>query len=316
MASLQETAYIYHGKGGLFMPYTITADISRMIVAGQKEIFTKNLKSYPIEYPNFTTKKSSMKETETYDSVGNLKAAARKIEGDAITYGKVTQGYQTSIKNYTWANGYEITLEATKYDLYGVTNKIEASELARTMRELEETNVIYWIDNIDSANLADGVPLASNSHPLLNSAQLNDTLATAGSIQDPDNHKDMIKMFKSFKNHAGGPMKSYPRKGLTNILNQLDVEEIYQSTNKANEISNTKNVLPKIKWYYSTYANSETFFLMWDPTYEHILFQSFMGTSFDTDQDKIYTKNMYFNAVSIYNTGCLPNIGIVYNAGA
>lgn len=298
------------------MAYMITTDISRMLLAGQKEIFTRNFESYPIEYTWYTTPKSANKETETYDSMGNLKAATRKVEGDAITYGKVTQAYQTSITNYTWANGYEVTVEATKYDLYGVCNSIKAKELARTMRELEETNAVYWLDNAATVNLADGVPLASNSKPLVDSASLNDTLATASTIADPDNHKTVINMFYGFMNHAGGPMKSRPGKAVTHYVNQLTVEEVYRSINKANEFSNTKNVLPSISWGYSTYMASQTAWMVWDTSYEHILFQTFMGTAFDTDTDKIYTKNMYFNAIAMYNLGCLPNIGVVYNPGA
>lgn len=298
------------------MAYTITTDISRMLLAGQKEIFTKNFDAYPIEYPWFTTDKSATKETETYDSMGNLKAAVRKVEGDAITYGKITQAYQTSITNYTWANGFEVTIEATKYDLYGVLKSARAKELARTMRELEEENAIYYVDNALTVNLADGVPLASDSKPLTDSGDTNDTLATASSIADPDNHKTVINMFYNFKNHAGGPMKSRPGKALTHYVNQMTVEEVYRSINKANEFSNTKNVLPMIKWGYSTYISSQTAWMMWDPAFEHILMQWFMKTSFDADTDKVYTKNMYFNAIAMYNTGCLPNIGIVYNAGA
>ena len=298
------------------MAYTITADISRMLLAGQKEIFTRNMEAYPIEYPNFTTRKDSNKQTETYDSMGNLKAATQKVEGDKINYGKVTQAYQTSITNYTWANGYEVSLEATKYDLYGVINSVKAKELARTMRELEETNAVYYIDNAATVNLADGVPLASISHPLVDSASLNNTYATAATIKDPDNHTTMINMFYAFKNHAGGPMKTRPNKGLTHFVNQLTVEEIYGSINKSQEISNTKNVLPKIQFTYSTYMSSQTAWMMWDTSFEHIIMQWFMGTDFDADTDKIYTKNMYFNAISMYGTGCLPNIGVVYNAGA
>lgn len=298
------------------MPYMVTTDISRMLEVGQKEIFNKNFDMYPLEYPNFTTDKSSNKRTETYDSMGNLKAATQKIEGAPITYGKVTQAYQTSITNLTWANGFEVTLEALKYDLYGQVNSIKAKELARTMRELEEENAIYWVDNAASVNLADGVPLASDSKPLVNSAQTNDTQATAASLADPDNHKTMINMFYKFKNHAGGPMKSRPGKGLTHFVNQLTVEEVYKSLNKPQEMSNTKNVLPKISWTYSTYMSSETAWMMWDPNFEHILMQWFMRNSFDMDVDKIYTKNHYFNACAMYQSGCLPNIGIVYNAGA
>lgn len=298
------------------MAYAITADISRMLVAGQKQVFTKNFESFPLEYPTFTTPKSAEKLTESYDSMGNLKAAEEKQEGSDIKYGKITQAYQTLITNKTWANGFEVTLEAIKYDLYKVLKGAAAKELARTMRELEETNAIYWIDNIDSVNLADGVPCASNSKPLIDSALLNDTLATGGSIADPDVHKATINMFYDFKNHAGGPMKSKATNGLTHYHNQMTVEEVYSSINKAGEMSNTKNRLPMLKWSYSTYMSSQDAFLMWDNRFEHILMQTYMGAEFANDTDGIYTKNQYYNAVAMYQTGCLPNIGIVYNAGA
>jgi phage major head subunit gpT-like protein len=72
-----------------------------MIVAGQKEIFTKNFDSFPIEYPSFTTPKKATKKSETYDSMGNLPAASEKVEGGNISYGKVEQAYQTTITNRT-----------------------------------------------------------------------------------------------------------------------------------------------------------------------------------------------------------------------
>jgi hypothetical protein len=299
------------------MAYTITSDISRMIVAGQKEIFTKNFDAYPTEYPQFTVDKTATKKVETYDSMGNLTAGGEKVEGDAITYGKIEQAYQTSVTNRTWANGYAHTMESIKYDLYGVINSAKAKELSRTMRELEEQRAIKRVDEALTTNLADGVPLASASHPLVNApGQFNDTLATASSITDPDNHKTMINKFYEFKNHAGGKMKSKPTDGLTHWSNMITIEEIYGSDKKANELSNTKNALPKISWKYSTYISNQNAWMMWDNTYDHILFQWFMKTVFDQDEDKISTKNMYMNAVAIYETAAVPNSGIVYNAGA
>jgi hypothetical protein len=297
------------------MAYTLTADISRMILAGQKEIFTGNYDSYPLEYPEFTTAKTATKKTETYDSMGNLKAAEEKPEGGSITYGSISQAYQTSITNKVIANGFAHTMEAIKYDLYGVVNSAKAKELARTMREYEEARAIYWWDNALTVNLADGQPIGSASHPLVDSALLNNTLATASSIADPDNHRTMINMFYSFKNHAGGPMKTRPTDGLTHYCNQLTVEEVYKSVNKANEMSNTKNVLPQISWHYSTYLTSQTAYAMWDRMFDHIVFQWFEKTVTDQDQDKISTKNFYINSLAIYETGAIPNVGIAYNAG-
>jgi len=298
------------------MAYMITADESRMIVAGQKEIFLKNFDSFPLEYPSIVTEKTSNKKAETYDSVGNLQAAALKPEGDNISYGKVEQAYQTTITNKTYSNGFSHTIEAVKYDLYGVVNSAKAKELARTMRELEEGQAIALYDNAFATNLADGVPLCSNSRPLFNvPLTYNDTLATASSISDPDNHKTMVQMFGDFKNHQNGPMKCRPTDAITHFNNMLTVEEIYASANKANEISNTKNVLPRMAWHYSTYLASKTAWFMRDSAFDHAILQWFMKTAFDQDEDKINTKNMFFNAISMFGTGALPNVGIVGNVG-
>lgn len=296
------------------MSYTMTSDISRMIVAGQKEIFKKNFDPFPVEYPEFTTNKKATKKAETYDSMGNLAAAAEKLEGAAIQYGKVEQAYQTTITNKTWANGFEVTLEATKYDLYGCVNSVKAKELARTMRELEETNAITRFDNAFATNLADGAPLCTNSRPLKNvPGTFNDTLTTG--VLSPDNLKTGLKLFPLFMNHQGGPMKSKCTDGMTHSVNMLDVEEIMGSTLKAYELSNTSNKLPKINWHYSTYLASQTAWFLWDNAYEHVLFQWFMKTVFDSDEDKISTKNLYLNSLAIYQTGTLPNIGIVGSLG-
>jgi hypothetical protein len=296
------------------MAYTMTTDISRMIVAGQKEIFMKNFDQFPIEYTGFTTDKKATKKSETYDSMGNLQAAQEKLEGGSIAYGKVEQAYQTTITNKTISNGYAVTLEATKYDLYSVVNSVKAKELARTMREYEEASAVVHIDNAATTALADGATLATNSRPLFNvPGTFNDTLTTGGLT--PDNLKTAFQMFSQFKNHQGGPMKSVPNRLVTSSYNMLTVEEIFGSTLKAYELSNTSNKLPKIKAVYSTYMSSSTAWFLEDSNFDHILFQWFMKTVFDSDEDKINTKNLYLNAIAIYNTGCLPNIGIVYSAG-
>ena len=301
------------------MATTLTSDISRMLEAGITDVFTTNFESYPLEYPGFTTAKKADKETMKYDSMGNIGAAKIKTESDAIDYKKITQAYQTSIKMKTVTNGISFTIEAQKYDLYKVTAESRAKELARTMREFEEARAIRWIDNATAAAyaLADGQPLATDSRPCINApGTFNDTLAAASSLTDPDNHKAMIKMFADFKNHAGGPMKAYPTNGLTHRYNMSDIEEIYQSDRKANEFSNTKNVLPSIKWTYSTYMSDTNAWAMWDNRFEHILFVEFIKTYTNSYEDVKDTLNFYYNAVAMYETGALPNIGFVYNQGA
>ena len=296
------------------MAFTLTSDISRMIAVGQKEIFLENFNAFPVEYPEFTVDKKAKQKVETYDSMGNLAAGYEKQEGAAITYSKVEQAYQTTVTCKTWANGFSHSFESIHYDKYAVMNSAKAKELARTMRELEEARAVYWVDNaFATAVLTDGVVLCSDSRPLYNvPGTYNDTLTT-GALS-PDNLKVAYRMFHRFKNHQGGPMVSYATDGLTHAVNQTTVEEIELSTNKAYELSNTKNRLQKVNWHYSHYMSSETAWLVWDKRYDHILFQWFLKTQFDSEED-FDTKNMKFSGIAIYQTGAVPNIGIVGSLG-
>lgn len=300
------------------MATTLTNDISRMLEAGITDVFTENFNSYPIEWPEYCTKKKADKETMIYDSMGNIAAASQKTEGDEITYRKISQAYQTTVTMKTITNGIRFSIEAKSYDLYKVNAEAQAKELARTMREYEENRAILRINNATSAAyaLADGVALASNSHPCLNAAgTFNDTYATAAALEDYDNHKTMIRMFADFKNHAGTPMKSYPTDGLSHRYNMMDIEEIYVSEKKANEFSNTQNVLPSIKWHYSTYMSDTDAWMMWDSRYEHVLFVSYRDTYNNAGEDTEKTLDFWYNAVAMYETCVLPNVGFVYNDG-
>ena len=301
------------------MATTLTSDISRMLEAGCTDVFTANFDTYPREYPGFTTAKKADKETMIYDSMGNIGAAEIKTEGSSIPYRKIVQAYQTTVSMKTITNGISFSIEALNYDLYKVTAEARAKELARTMVDFEEERCIRWVNNATSASyaLADGQPLATNSRALKNTAGVfNDTYATASSLKTPENHKTMIKMFADFKTHANTPMKSYPTSGLTHRYNMADIEEIYQSDRKANEFSNTKNSLPSISWTYSTYMTDTNAWMMWDGRFEHIINVKFKDTDTNSYEDVKDTLNFYYNAVAMYETGCLPNIGIVYNDGA
>jgi phage major head subunit gpT-like protein len=290
------------------------ADISRMLEAGQKKIFFDAFNSTPPQYPMYTTEMTSDKAQETYDSMGNLKAAELKAEGDDIKYGKVSQAYQTTIINYTYANGLEYTHEAIRDDLYGCVNDARATELARTMKVKEERTAIVGLDNAFTTALADGKALCANDHPCKDApGQVNDTLTTGGLTTA--NLQTALNMFNDFKNHAGDPMDSDANKLITHKNNMFTVREILQSQNKANELSNTKNTLPMLQEVYLRYLTSTTAWFLEDTMFTHLIFQWRERTNFSADQDNIRTKDYYTNALGRWGNGAIPNIGIVGSAG-
>lgn len=298
--------------------YTMTDDIKRMLEVGQREIFMSNMDAQPKEYPEFCVTKPSKKEKETYDSIGNLARGGKLGEGDTIDYNKVGQAYQTTIYTEQWANGFSVSYKAKKLDLYGVINNTDAKELANTALQDKEHEAIYWIDNIATITLADGVSWASTSHPLIASADVIDNTLTAASIANPESHKAMWQAFaRGWKTHTGEKFKIKWTDALTNAVNQMDIEEVFQGSMKAKEMSNTQNKLPKnINWHYSTYMSSETAWIGWDNSYEHpVIYQVVQEEDFGMSEDNIETKNLYFNYIALWNFGQKPAFAGFYNAG-
>lgn len=292
---------------------TNRAQMSRMTVAGQKEIFTKNFDTYPSTYAPAVTLKTSTKAAETYDSIGNLKAAEEKLEGGPINYGGIEQAYQTKITNKTVANGFFVTYEEMEDDLYAVVNSAKAKELSRTMKDAEEAEAWRPYNEAFTVIGADGVALCSDSHPLKNSASVNDNLTT-GAIT-VENLKAGLMLSNGFLNHAGQPYLTEADQIITHKNNMFTVQEILKSVNSAGEISNTKNVLPPLKEIYTRWLTSTTSWFLRDSTQENIIFQSREKTRFGEDTDKISTLNIYLNAIARYKAGFINAFGIVGSTG-
>lgn len=301
------------------MAYTITSDISRSIAAKQKEYFYNSYETWPVEYPALCTEMTGVKETETFDTMGNLGAAYVKTEGDPLTYKSIAQAYQTSVKSQTVGNGFAFTVESMKFDLNGCLDTAKSKELIRTMRDYEEQTVITRYDNAFATDtLSNGVFKCSDSVPCKDApGTLNDTLATASSLSDPDNHQAMLQMFTQFKNHQGKPMPSYATDGMTHALNQFAIQEVYAPGKKPAETSNTTNVLPGagITWHYSHYLSDTNAWFMWDKKFIHAILVWWMKTQF-TDEIDFDTKNLKLAAMAMFNSCMTTNVGFVGNVGA
>lgn len=285
----------------------------RMVVAGQKEVFTDNFKVIKTSYDRAVTFKESNKKAETYDSVGNLKAAEKKPEGAAINYGGIDQAYQTTITNETTANGYAVTFEAMDDDLYAAIKDAQASELARTMKVAEEKEAWGVYNNAFTTVGADGKVLCANDHPLKNSASVNDNLTT-GALS-PANVKTGLNLFNDFKNHAGDPFDCDANQIITHKNNMFTVQEILKSSNIAYEQSNTENVLPKLEEVYTKYLASQTAWFLRDKNIANVVFQWRKKTAFNEDIDKRSTLNIYLNAVARYKASFISPFGIVGSTG-
>jgi hypothetical protein len=287
------------------------ADIAKAMFIETKEVFKKNLKKYTkAEWKVFMTMKDSKKSQETYDTVGNLKPAENKPEGDPINYGKITDGYTTTVINKTWANGFKVSMEAKEDDKWGLVDMTKTSELARTMMSLRERNSADVWDNVLTDVGADGVAHASNSHPLLNTdAAVNDNLAL-GAFSFA-NYDTVVRMFNDWKNQYGEKFETKPDSVLLNIKNQTEAIALLSSNLKPFENTNTKNTIPQLTLKFASYI-SEILYHFIDSTIDSAIMQKRKGMSPEYDYDKRSTFNFYFNVHERYQTGMInPGFGFI-----
>ena len=191
------------------------------------------------------------------------------------------------------------------------------SSAVKNMINYEEELAIAPYDNAFTTNLADGVPLISNSHPCLNApGTLNDNLTT-GALS-PDTIKAAVKLFSQFKNHAGKPMRAWANQILTHEYNMIEIEEIFNSVLKPYEESNTKNTLPKLRPAYSRWLTSLTAWFLRDTEYEHAIIQFYKGYRNKMDwREEFLTKNLQGTCYTLGESGTRPlgGVGIVGSTG-
>lgn len=294
------------------------ANFSRYLSDKITELFLENLKAPQVEeYLAFTTPKTSTKDEEIYDSIGNLSAAEEKTEGGPLHYEQVSQMYQTTVINKTYDRGFYETWEAIEDDVEKVINKINTGGMIRAMVVKREKNVAAVVDGVFTTTGADGVAYAADAHPLDTSktALVNDNLMTAGAIT-PDSLNTGCNMFNDIKDYAGNRFNSKARAILAHANNQTLISSIYQSNLKALESSNTANALPTLKQIYGTYI-SKTYWHLLDTMIPSFIFQRRSKLAPFEDQDTRSTLNYYWAMVERYRAAQInPGLGHVSNAFA
>lgn len=277
--------------------------IAKLMYADAKELFTDNLKELPKEYPELITVKKSNSSEEKYETIGNLKDAEVKEEGKPITYGIITEGHTTTVKNELISNGFSMTYEAYEDNKWDVQKYLRTSELARTMNDKKETAVAKIWDSVTTDIGADGVAYASEKHPLLNnSTEFNNNLVK-GEF-DIQTYKDAVNRFNHWKNHMGSKFATKADKIICHRDRQMDINAMLESTLVAFEQSNTKNTIPKLKVAFNSYIDELQVHII-DSTIDSAILQVREDINTNYEFDSSGTLNMYFNAFERYKAAMI-----------
>ena len=294
---------------------TYREDIARAMYLEAKEVFMDNLKKQPTEqWKSYATVKDSNKKEEVYDSVGNLKPADIKAEGEAVVYGDIKEAYKTTVVNETVANGFAVTMEAQEDEQWGVIPEVKVNELVRTMISKKEQAVAAVWDNVTTAVGADGVAYASEGHVLVNDAvKKNNNIVK--DVFDIDSYQEAVKRFNHWLNHYGDKFFTTPSAILAHRDRQTEIFAMLQSSLVPFENTNTKNTIPQLKTIFSSYINDLQVHIL-DESIDSAIFQKRKGLKDGYDYDVRDTFNFYYNVHERYKAAMInPGFGFVTITG-
>lgn len=223
----------------------VTSDISNLIVAGITFTFNEAAANKGAEeYPQICTQVAEEKAVGIYESAGDISKAELKTEGAAITYESGEDAYETTITTQLYAKGVRASYEEMKNDMTKTIQNYFGSKLVRAMVEQKEEVVAEAYNNAFATTAADGVYVISDSHPLVNSAALNDNLIT-GDISSTT-LKTGITQFTTIKNQAGDRFPTRATHILVHPSEMFNVVELLNSTLQGQELSNTTNSIKSV----------------------------------------------------------------------
>ncbi len=160
-----------------------SGNFAELLWPGIAEIFGVDYNDYAPLYSKIYEMKKSTKRFEKEQGVTGLGLASVKDEGAAIPYEDMFQGFQKEYVNVTYALGSIVTREMYEDEMYNYINKIPKM-LAKSMRQTEETIAFNVLNRAENASFtgADGVVLASASHPLVGGGTFSNLLSPAADL--------------------------------------------------------------------------------------------------------------------------------------
>ena len=209
------------------------------------------------EWPEFLQNETSNQHNETYQSfagTANWQAKAEMVNANQDSY-NLADLIVTEFNPY----GVEIILSREYIDDSKYNEVIDMTrDAGHAGRNTVEQNAVSVLDNAFTTAQYDGKVMCASDHPYRKTglAGTQSNLAT-GAINDV-NIKAGINLFNTLNDEAGKRIKMNPSNFITHRNNQFEVATVFQSNQRSGTGNNDKNVLPDMKFTFSTFMTSTT----------------------------------------------------------
>jgi phage major head subunit gpT-like protein len=175
------------------------------------EVVMGKYSSFPAQFPSIYRMKGSKRSIEQTTEVTGLGTIPVVGEGVGVRYDTPLPGFRKTYLHLQYGLGFKVTKIAMDNDQFSVFRRLSV-ELAKSANETREISAAYNFNRgFDSGFPGpDGVPLFSDSHPLVGGGLQSNVLAVAAD-PDVDSVRLILTLMRRTKNHRGLRQRIVPK---------------------------------------------------------------------------------------------------------
>jgi phage major head subunit gpT-like protein len=206
-----------------------------------REVFFDAYDELPEQFPDLFQVKTSKKAKEYDFHMAGTGKWDKKLPGQNINEEDMAKGDEVSYVHVAYAKMIQVEREFADDDLYGIVEKLPR-QLGIGGRATVEDTAAAVLNNAFSTNGYDGVPLFSDSHPIIKGG-LGDNLMSASALNDANLKTGITMMRTNMKTEEGLKMQARAKKLVVSPDLEFTAMTLLQSTGVVGSANNDTNVL-------------------------------------------------------------------------
>lgn len=291
------------------------SNFGELLTPVHKKVFFNEYDGLAKQYPELAKVYDMAKKDDTFPHMGALGMWDENTEGNTINETEFNQGPTATLTAKRFDQGYSVTWELVRDDLYNVMKGLGKNGNAAGLGYGLNTRIEVEVANVYNNGFAntgyDGVALFSDFHPLSDSSSFGDNLLT-GAL-NPENLKAGKSLMRAQVNPAGLKVQAQAKDLIVGPDLEHTALEITQSTNQAYEQSNTKNVIQGLTPKVFDYITGSKWFLR-DPRFDNVMMGWRDKPIFDSYQMP-KTVDWFYYGYARYSVGYVHWSGLVGSQG-
>lgn len=287
-----------------------TGSHPKLLWPGIKGIWGRVYDAWTTEYTDLFNTVMSDKQYEEYVQVTRFGLAQVKPQGQSLEYDSEFQGATTRLTNVAYAQGYAVTIEEMRDNLYEKVSRTRATSNAEAMRQTKEYVMANIYNRAFNATYlgGDGVPLCSLVHPLVLGGTSANTPTVAADLSEISLEDALIAMMGTTDDRSL-TVRLFPDSLHVSRFEIFNAQRILKSINQSGTANNDINairsmgLLPKGAFVNHYFTSPHAWFIRARSRPEEgMIYQERDKIEFDSDND-FSTKNALASAYERYSGG-------------